>query len=123
MDNHHSDQTDNVQQRTDEFIEALLATPALSRFQEAAQRFESDPEVQSLIETLQRFQQAQQAGLDISESLQEVHDAQTRIRNHPVVQEFLSARQELSELIQATNVAISEPIGLNFGQAVGSAGG
>lgn len=123
MDNHHSDQTDNVQQRTDEFIEALLATPALSRFQVAAQQFESDPEVQSLIETLQRFQQARQAGLDISENLQEVRDAQTRIRNHPVVQEFLSARQELSELIQATNAAISEPIGLNFGQAVGPASG
>jgi len=116
MENNHPDNLASVQQRTDEFIEALLATPAIRRFREAARQFETDPQVQSLLETLQRFQQAQQAGLDLSDSLQDIRDTQLQIRNHPVVQEFLSAREEASALIQETNLAISQPLGLDFGQ-------
>jgi cell fate (sporulation/competence/biofilm development) regulator YlbF (YheA/YmcA/DUF963 family) len=116
MENNHADNLATVQQRTDEFIEALLATPAIRRFREAARQFETDPEVQSLLETLQRFQQAQQAGLDLSNSLQDIRDLQLQIRNHPVVQEFLSARDEAGALLQETNVAISQPLGLDFAQ-------
>jgi len=42
MENNHADNLATVQQRTDEFIEALLATPAIRRFREAARQFETD---------------------------------------------------------------------------------
>lgn len=108
---------------TDEFIEALKAAPAIRRFAEASCRFEADREVQSLMETLQRFQRAQQTGEVLSAGLQDVRDAQARFRNHLVVQEFLAARDAVGAFLQETNLVISEVLGLDFGQTAGPAGG
>lgn len=123
MEGANLDGRENVLRRTDEFIEALKATPVVRRFDEAARRFEGDPEVQSLMGILRRFQQAQQKGGLIATELADVQGAQMRIRNHPVVQEFLAARDAVGELLQETNRAISEVLGLDFGQTAGPAGG
>jgi cell fate (sporulation/competence/biofilm development) regulator YlbF (YheA/YmcA/DUF963 family) len=117
------DGRENVLRRTDEFIEALRATPAVQRFAEASRRFEADQEVQSLMGTLQRFQRAQQTGEVLGTRFQDVRNAQARLQNHPVVQEFLAARDAVGALLQETNLVISEILGLDFGQTVGPAGG
>lgn len=117
------DGRESVLRCTGEFIEALKATPVVRRFAEAARRFEADQEVQSLMGTLRRFQLAQQNGGVLAGELQDVRDAQMRIRNHRVVQEFLAARDAVGAFLQETNLAISEVLGLDFGQTAGPAGG
>ena len=123
MERANLDGRENVLRRTDEFIEALRATPAVQRFAEASRRFEADQEVQSLMGTLQRFQRAQQTGEVLGTRFQDVRNAQARLQNHPVVQEFLAARDAVGALLQETNLVISEILGLDFGQTVGPAGG
>lgn len=123
METANFDDRETVIGRTDEFIEALKATPVVRRFNEAARQFEADHEVQSLIGTLQRFQRAQQTGGLSSSELQDVRDAQARFANHRVVQEFLVARNAIGALLQETNRVISEVLGLDFGQTAGPAGG
>lgn len=117
------DDRETVLRRTEEFVEALKGTPVVRRFAEASRRFEGNQEVQSLMETLLRFQRAQQTGGMSPSELREVRDAQARFRNHPVVQEFLAARDAVVALLQETNLVISEVLGLDFGQTAGPAGG
>lgn len=105
------------------FIEALKATGAVRRFAEATRRFESDPEVQSLMQTLQQFQQAQRTGEVLPVALEVVRNAQERFRKHPVVREFLASRDAVGSLLQETNVEISQVLGIDFGQTAGPAGG
>jgi cell fate (sporulation/competence/biofilm development) regulator YlbF (YheA/YmcA/DUF963 family) len=123
METTNLDGRESVLRRTDEFIESLKATPVVRRFNEASRRFEADQEVQSLMGTLRRFQQAQQTGGVLANELQDVRDAQMRIRNHRVVQEFLAARDAVGAFLQETNQAISEVMGIDFGQTAGPAGG
>ena len=117
------DGREEVLRRTDEFIQSLKATPVVQRFNEAARRFKTDQEVQSLMETLRRFQLAQQTGGVSATELKDVRDAQMRIRTHRVVQEFLAARDTVGTFLQETNRAISEVMGIDFGQTAGPAGG
>lgn len=123
MDTAQLDVGPSVLQRTEEFIEALRATPAIRRFKEASRRFEADQEVQSLLGRLQRFQQAQQRGTATSTEVQDARDAQARIQRHPLVREFLAARNGAGALFLQTNQAISEVMGIDFGQTAGPAGG
>jgi len=123
MEKTNLDGRERVLRCTDEFIEAMKATPAVRRFAEAKRQFEADQEVQSLIGTLQRFQRAQQTGEVLSTGLQDVRGAQARLRDHRVVQEFLAARDAVGAFLQETNQAISEVLGLDVGQTAGPAGG
>ena len=123
METANSDGRERVLQRTDEFIESLKATSVVRRFGEASRRFETDQEVQSLMGTLRRFQQAQQTGGVLTAELVGVRDAQARLQNHRVVQEFLAARDAVGKFLQETNQAVSEVIGIDFGQTAGPAGG
>jgi cell fate (sporulation/competence/biofilm development) regulator YlbF (YheA/YmcA/DUF963 family) len=120
METTNLDSRERVLRRTEEFIGALKATSVVRRFDEAARRLEADQEVQSLLGVLRRFQQAQQNGGLSSSELEDVRDAQARIRNHQVVQEFLAAREAVGVLFKETNLAISEILGLDFGQTVSS---
>lgn len=123
MERANLDGREEVLRRTDEFIAALRATPVVRRFAEATRRYETDQEVQALMAKLRHFQQAQQTGGLSSSELQDVRDAQARIRNHRVVQEFLAARDAVGGFLQETNLAVSEVLGLDFGQTAGPAGG
>ncbi len=114
-------------ERSREFGKALKATPTLQRLAAAEQRFRSDPDVQRIREELQRhlatFQRTQQAGTLQEGHVRGVREAQARLQDHPVVAEFLEARQAVSLFLQETNRAISEILGLDFAQTVRPAGG
>ena len=111
----------------DEFIGALRATPTVRRFIQAQRRFDTDPDVQALIATLQRradaFRGAQQAGNVGATQVREVREAQAQIQRHPVVQEFASAQEAVGAFLQETNRVISDTLGMDFGQTAGPAGG
>jgi cell fate (sporulation/competence/biofilm development) regulator YlbF (YheA/YmcA/DUF963 family) len=115
------DGRETVLRHTDEFIAASRVTPVVRRFAEATRRYEADQEVQALMEKLRRFQQAQQTGGALPAELQDVRDAQMRVRNHPAVQEVFAARDAVGAFFQETNLVISEVLGLDFGQTAGPA--
>lgn len=121
METANLDGREKVLRCTDEFIETLRATSVVGRFAEATRRYEADQEVQALMETLRRFQQAQQTGEVLPSELEDVRDAQVRVRNHRVVQEYLAARDAVGAFFQETNLVISEVLGLDFGQTAGPA--
>lgn len=114
---------EQVVSSTRAFIEALKATGAVRRFAEATRRFDSDPEVQSLMKRLQEFQRSQRTTNISAAALEEVRDTQKRFGTHPVVRELMSARDALGSLLQETNVEISQVLGVNFGQTAGPARG
>ena len=127
MDTSGNDGRARVRQCADEFIGALRATSVVQRFADAQRRFDTDPEVQALLETFQRradaFQRAQQAGDVRPAQVREIRDAQTRVQAHPLVREFAEAREAVGVVLQETNLVISEVLGVDFGQTAGPAGG
>lgn len=122
-----SDDRSAVLERTQEFVAALKATPAVQRFAAVRRRFGVDPEVQRIMGELQQnvdaFQRAQEAGTLREEQIREVREAQARFQGHPLVQEFFQARDAAGTFLQETNRVISETLGLDFGQTAGPAGG
>lgn len=122
-----SDGRSMVLERAREFVAALKATPVVQHLIAAEQRFRTDPEVQRILGELQRkvdtFQRAQEAGTLRAEQIRAVREAQARFQQHPLVQEFFGAREAAGLFLQETNRVISEILGLDFGQTVGSAGG
>jgi cell fate (sporulation/competence/biofilm development) regulator YlbF (YheA/YmcA/DUF963 family) len=122
-----SDGRARVIQHADAFITALRATPVVQRFADAQRRFDTDPEVRALLETFQRladgFQRAQRAGEARPDQVREIRDAQARIQAHPLVREFVDAREAVGRFLQETNLVISEVLGVDFGQTAGPAGG
>ncbi len=110
-----------VLQCTDEFIAALKSNPTVKRFHEAARRFETDEEVLSLKKRLRQFEDTRRKKGIPSSHFRDLREAQAQLRNHPVVQDFLTSRDEVGELLQRTNVAISEILGIDFGQTAGPA--
>lgn len=116
-----------VVQHTDEFVRALRVTPVVQRFADAQRRFDTDPDVQALLARFQHlagaFQRAQQEGTVGVAQVQEIREAQGRVQAHPVVREFLDAREAVGVFLQETNLVISETLGVDFGQTAGPAGG
>ncbi len=127
METDRSDGRSAILERTRALGKALRATPTLQRLAAGEQRFRNDPDVRRIREELQRhlatFQQSQQAGTLQEGHVRGVREAQARLQDHPVVAEFLEARQGVSLFLQETNRAISEILGLDFAQAVRPAGG
>lgn len=116
-----------VLERTREFVTALKATPSVQHFVAAQHRFQTDSEVRQIMADLQRkadaFQKAQEDGTLREEQIRDVREAQARFQRHPLVQEFVQARDAAGLFLQETNRVISEILGLDFGQTAGPAGG
>lgn len=115
-----------ILERTRQFVAALKAVPAVQRFKVAEQRFRTDPELQRIMEELRQkmetFREAQAAGTLRAEQVQQVREAQGRLQQHPLVQEFSAARETAGLFLQETNRVISEILGLDFGQLIRAGG-
>lgn len=115
-----------VTQRVRELVETLGAVPAIRRFCEAEERLSADAELGRMQTGLRwsygKVQEAEREGRHDARLFQEVREAQGRIQRHPLVIEFVSARQEAQELLRATNDAMTEVLGLDVGASGGRAG-
>lgn len=122
-----SDGRARVMRQTEAFVSALRAAPVTQRFADARRRFETDANVQVLLERYQReadaFQHAQQHGDADAAHVRAIREAQARVQAHPVVREFVEAQEALGTFLLETNAAISETLGMDFGQTAGPAGG
>jgi len=116
-----------VTERVRELVEALRAAPAIEQFRAAEARFRADTELGLIQAGLrlshERLQKAQREKRHDPRLFQEVRDAQARLQRHPLVIEFVEARQAAQDLLRETNQEMAEVLGVDIGGSVGRAGG
>jgi cell fate (sporulation/competence/biofilm development) regulator YlbF (YheA/YmcA/DUF963 family) len=116
-----------VTERVRELVEALRAAPAIEQFRAAQERFRADTELGRMQAGLrwshERLQRAQQEKRHDPRLFQEVRDAQARLQRHPLVVDFVEARQAAQDLLRETNQEMATILGIDIGGSVGRAGG
>jgi len=113
-----------LEERGRELGEQIAQTPEYERFEAAREAVQHDASVQAKIDEFEQlrseFMQARQTGDATQSDLKQVQAAQDELHSMPVMSEFLTAQEELSETLEAVNEAISAPLTVDFG---GEAGG
>jgi cell fate (sporulation/competence/biofilm development) regulator YlbF (YheA/YmcA/DUF963 family) len=119
-----SSQTADLEALGRELGEAIAASPEHEAFEEAREAVEADSEAQERIEEFERlrreFALARERGDATETDLHEVERAQQELHDLPVMDDYLEAKERLSERLEAVNEAVSEPLAVDFG---GEAGG
>jgi cell fate (sporulation/competence/biofilm development) regulator YlbF (YheA/YmcA/DUF963 family) len=107
-----------------ELGETIASSPTYERYEAAEAAVEDDEEAQRLISEFERerqsFMLARQNGSATQEDLRELEAKQTELHSLPVMEEFLEAKADLQDRLEAVNEAISAPLDVDFG---GEAGG
>lgn len=103
--------------------EAIAETPEYRRFEETKAAVEEDAEAQEKVKEFEQLRQefmlARQTGEATQEDVQKVQQAQKELHDLPVMDEYLQAQEELEAKLEAVNMAISEPLEVDFGQQGG----
>jgi cell fate (sporulation/competence/biofilm development) regulator YlbF (YheA/YmcA/DUF963 family) len=106
-----------------ELGDAITRLPEYQRFEEKSEAVEDSPEAQEKIETFeqqrQEFMLARQTGEAGQEDMLQLKEAQQDLHSMPVMSEFLEAREDLVDRLEAVNEAISDPLELDFGKEAG----
>lgn len=117
-------ETATIEDLGEELGERIADTPEHEAFVEASEAVENDAETQDAIkefeELRQQFMMDQEAGRADRESMREVKQAQRELHSMPLMASYLEAKEELQEKLETINMAISDPIAVDFG---GEAGG
>ncbi|AXG06788.1 YlbF family regulator [Haloplanus rubicundus] len=107
-----------------ELGEAIADTPAYERFEEARAAVQDDDDAQAKIAEVERlrdeFVAARETGEATQEHVAKLQQAQNELHSMDVMVEYLNAQEALQSQLEAINVAISEPLSVDFG---GEAGG
>jgi cell fate (sporulation/competence/biofilm development) regulator YlbF (YheA/YmcA/DUF963 family) len=107
-----------------ELGEMIADSPEHTAFREASEAVENDAETQEAIKEFEelrhQFMLDQEAGTADRQSMREVQEAQEELHSMPLMAEYLDAKEELQTTLEAINIAISEPLAVDFG---GEAGG
>lgn len=107
-----------------ELGDAIADLPEYREFEEAKRAVENHDELQERIKAFeqdrQEFMLARQAGEASQSDMEELQEAQQDLHSHPVMAEYLEAKETLSDRLEAVNQAISDPLAVDFG---GEAGG
>lgn len=116
-----------VTERVRELVEALRAAPVIELFRAAEARFRADTELARLQAGLrwthEQLQEAEREKRHDPRLFQEVREAQARLQGHPLVIEFLAAREAAQDLLRETNQEMAAVLGVDIGASVGRAGG
>jgi cell fate (sporulation/competence/biofilm development) regulator YlbF (YheA/YmcA/DUF963 family) len=119
-----STQTTPLEELGRELGEAIADTPEYERFEEAKAAVEADEEAQERISEFEQLREefmfARQAGQATQEDLAEVQEKQEKLHSLPVMETYLDAQDDLQDRLEDVNLAISEPLAVDFG---GEAGG
>jgi cell fate (sporulation/competence/biofilm development) regulator YlbF (YheA/YmcA/DUF963 family) len=109
-----------VEELAGELGEAIAETPEYQRFEETKEAVEEDDEAQEKIQEFEQMRQefmlARQTGEATKEDIQKVRDAQQELHSMPVMDAYLQAQETLETKLEAVNVAISEPLAVDFGE-------
>jgi cell fate (sporulation/competence/biofilm development) regulator YlbF (YheA/YmcA/DUF963 family) len=119
-----ADEGTDVEELGRELGEAIADLPVYREFEEAKAAVEADEEAQERIAAFEsrreEFMTARQLGNATQSDLQELQEVQQELHALPVMEEFLQAQAALQDRLEDVNVAISEPLAVDFG---GEAGG
>ena len=117
-------ETASLEDLGEELGERIADTPEHEAFVEASEAVENDAETQEAIEEFeelrQQFMMDQEAGRADRESMREVKQAQRELHSMQLMEAYLEAKEELQDKLETINMAISDPLAVDFG---GEAGG
>jgi len=106
---------------------SIQETDAFRRFEVARSAFQNDPGVVRIREQVKSavgaYVQAQKNGSVTLNVIENVRTVQNKLREHPLVQDFSSRRQEVYNALQAVNQAVGEVLGIDIAQIVAPASG
>ncbi|WP_435095099.1 halo-CC-star protein HcsL [Halorubrum sp. N11] len=109
----------NVEAALREFLDALSESETYQRFVEADEALQEDADAMALLrEYQQKQQQLQRGGFDES-VMAELKQLQSELSNNETIQRQQAAQNELVELLQRTDDAISDEIGEEFARSTG----
>jgi cell fate (sporulation/competence/biofilm development) regulator YlbF (YheA/YmcA/DUF963 family) len=101
-----------------ELGDAIRELPEYEAFEEAKHAVETSEEVQERIDEFeslrQEFMLARQTGEATQEDVQTLQDAQNHLHEHPVMEEYLTAQEDLQDRFEALNDTISENLAVDF---------
>ncbi len=116
-----------VDERVRGLVEALRATPAMERFRLATERFRTDAELRRLqagaLWIRERIQAAERQNRHDPNLFMEARETNARLQRHPLVIEFLEAREEAQDLMRAANLQMATVLGFDIAASVGRGGG
>lgn len=116
-------QTSRVEELGTELGEAITELPEYEAFESAKEAVEESETTQEKIDEFERIRQefmlARQAGTATQEDLQRLQETQNELHSMPVMEEYLEAKSELAERLDAINDVISDPLAVNFGEEAG----
>lgn len=119
-----STQVSQLEEMGRELGDAIADTPAYERFEAARQAVQNDDDAQAKIAEVERlrdeFVSARETGQATQEHVAKLQQAQNDLHSMDVMVEYLNAQEALQSQLEAINVAISEPLSVDFG---GEAGG
>ena len=119
-----SESTTDVEAMGRELGEAIADLPEYRRFEEAKTDVQADDEAQEKIQEFEQrreeFALARQTGDASREDLMEIQELQQELHAIPVMARYIERQEALQERLEAVNIAISEPLAVDFG---GEAGG
>lgn len=117
-------ETTGVEALGRELGEAIAALPEYEAFEDAKREVEADEAAQEKISEFeqrrQAFMVARQTGQASTDDIEELQQLQRELHDVPVMASFLEAQETLVSRLEDVNMAISEPLAIDFG---GEAGG
>ena len=112
-----------VDELASELGAAVTKLDVYERFENAKAAVEADQEAQERIQEFEQLRQefavARQTGEATQEDLRELQDAQERLHEIPVMEEYLAAQSELELRLQELNERISAELVVDFGEKAG----
>jgi len=110
---------ENVEAALREFCDALGESETYQRFVAADEALQADADAMALLREYQRKQQQLQRGGFDESVMEELKGLQAELSDNETIQRQQAAQNELVELLQETNDAVSDEIGQEFAQSTG----
>lgn len=111
----------------EELIVSLKAAPAITSFLDVQRRFQEDAELTRLRRELQAaadaFQRMPPAGAAAKSALADLRARQAGVQAHPLVQQYVTAKNLADTLLKQVNAIISAQVGVDVAGAAAPAGG
>ena len=110
---------DNLDQKTEEFCQAVQGTKEYQAYRIAAARYGNDKEAQKLLNDLQMAQQELAILQDgnfsgVEEQNKKCEDLLNEVRKNEVINKWIDTQKELAVLIGGLATAISGTLGFPF---------
>ena len=110
-----------LEQKTGDFIKALIETPEYQAFKKAQDNFDNDNEAKQLIEDFNSTQQTyavfrQGDFPGIEEQKGRLDQLQVKLQQNPKISELLESESNLQALVSELASHISQEIGVPFNQ-------